>query len=136
MDMPPAYPATEVCISAAASHYNAHPDLIRAVLMTEGGRVGLVKRNTNGTVDIGPMQINSVHLKTLEPFSITQNRLANDLCLNIYIGTWLLQRSIILTGDFWKGVGNYHSRTPQLNQTYQRRVWNNYMVLQKRRQGA
>lgn len=76
MDMPAItqYDAREACIERAAAHYQAHPDLVRAVLRTEGGKVGQIRRNKNGTFDMGPMQVNSVHLPELARFGITQKR--------------------------------------------------------------
>ena len=40
-----------------------------------------------------------------------------------YIGTYLLQKGIVQSRNFWEGVGRYHSKTPALNQAYQKKVW-------------
>lgn len=131
MDMPVTAPhnPTETCIVRAASHYGAHPDIIRAVLKVEGGKPGQVRRNKDGSFDMGPMQVNSVHLPELAKYGITQAMLTNDECLNIHIGTYYLQKHIITTpgswtpSGYWKAVGKYHSATPERNVRYQYRVW-------------
>ncbi|MGC9271832.1 MAG: hypothetical protein ACP5E6_16945, partial [Acidiphilium sp.] len=53
------------CIDAAAGLYHLPPALFMILLHVEGGRPGFVSGNTNGTVDIGPMQINQIWLPTL-----------------------------------------------------------------------
>lgn len=135
MDMPAVtqYDVREMCIERAAAHYQAHPDLVRAVLRSEAGTVGKIRRNPNGSFDMGPMQINSVHLPELAKYGITQAMLTNDECLNIHIGTYILQKKIITTPQFWNGVGKYHSATPELNVKYQYRVWNNLLEVRGER---
>jgi len=132
MDMPAAFPpnlAEQQCIVQASAHYKAHPLLVQAVRLTENGRVGKIRMNSNGSFDMGPMQINSVHLPALANYGITKDMLVRDACLNIYIGTYQLQKEIILARDFWTGVGNYHSKTHGLNVSYQSRVWSNLQRL-------
>ncbi len=135
MDLPtiPQYDMREACIERAAAHYRAPPDIIRAVIRTEGGRPGQIRRNTNGSYDMGTMQINSVHLPELSKYGITREMLVNNDCLNIHIGTYYLQKHIIAAPHFWHGVGNYHSVTPTKNVSYQYRVWNNLNALRKER---
>jgi hypothetical protein len=132
MDMP-ALPQTEVCIVQAAAHYRAHPNLIRAVLKTEGGKVGQIRQNNDKrkSFDMGPMQINSRHLPELARYGITKDMLVNDECLNIHIGTYYLQRHIVTGSDLWRSVGNYFSTTPSLNVAYQYRVWNHLQKIQE-----
>lgn len=112
------------CVAGAAQHYRVHPAVILAVMRQEGGRVGQVSTNRNGTYDIGPMQINSSHLGELSRYGISRSALLNDGCLNIYIGTWLLKREMVASGSLWSGIGQYHSHTPSLSVDYQWRIWN------------
>jgi len=111
------------CVQAAATRYGLPMVLVEAVRRVEGGRVGEVSRNTNRTIDIGPMQINSIHLPTLERFGISEQELRDNGCLNIHIGAWMLHREILAAPDVWTGIGRYHSKTPELNRAYQKRVW-------------
>ncbi|TAL63610.1 MAG: conjugal transfer protein [Burkholderiaceae bacterium] len=118
----------DVCIRGAARHYGASEDVIRALIRTEGGTTGEVRHNKDGSVDMGLMQINSVHLTDRGPeglwrYGITANDLIYNECLNIYIGTWYVQMRVMKRGDLWKGIGDYRSRTPSLNVDYQWRVY-------------
>ena len=43
----------------------------------------------------------------------------NDVCYNIHIGTWILSSRINeVNGDVWRGIGNYHSKTPKYHNRY------------------
>lgn len=112
----------ERCVSAAAAAYSLPERVFRAVLRTEGGWAGLKKRNPNGTYDMGPGQINTIHLPALAKYGISEHMLVNDSCINIYVAAYRLRAEIERAGDFWRGVGNYHSRTPQFHQAYLQKV--------------
>lgn len=113
------------CVDTAAAAYGLPAHVFRAVLRTEGGWAGLKKRNTNGSYDLGPAQINTIHLPELSKHGITEHMLVHDACINIYVGAYRLKVEIERVGDLWRGVGNYHSRTPHLHQAYLKRVRGN-----------
>jgi hypothetical protein len=139
MDLPAAFPpylTEQQCIVMATAHYKAHPLLVQAVRMTENGKVGQVIVNKNGSSDLGPMGINTVNLPELSKLGITKDMLVQDGCLNIFIGTYYLQKAILKAPDIWTGVGNYRSKTPSYNLEYQRRVWSNLQKLQSQQRGA
>jgi len=52
----------ESCLLAAASAHRVPPAVLVILLNVEGGKLGRVSANTNGTVDIGPMQVNEIWL--------------------------------------------------------------------------
>lgn len=110
------------CAIRAGRYYNVSPYLIQTVLQIEGGVKGSKVRNSNGTYDYGPMQINTIwinELKRMENISVDKNRLINDVCYNIHIGAWIIATRINeVNGDVWRGVGNYHSKTPQHHNRY------------------
>lgn len=112
------------CIEQAAADYKLNPDLLRAIRQVEGGKVGMRSRNTNGTYDLGPMQINNgVWVPTFKAFGISERDLQNDPCVNVYAATWILRNEIARAdGDVWRGVGNYHSRTPRFHVRYRDKV--------------
>jgi hypothetical protein len=123
----------KTCALAAARRYHVHQELFLAVLATEGGRVGQVVRNRNGSYDMGPAQINSIHLPELARLGISREQVINDGCLNLQIGAWLLARALdgqspSNPGEFWRRVGNYNSATPAPNVTYQAKVWRNLVA--------
>lgn len=117
----------DVCIAGAARHYGTREDLIRALIRTEGGTTGEIRRNSDGSYDMGLMQINSIHLGDLGKYGIGPKDLIYNECLNIYIGTWYVQSRILRRGDVWKGIGDYRSRTPSINADYQWRVYKSLM---------
>ena len=110
------------CINQAAVTYYVPAKTIIAVLMTEGGKVGMASPNKNGTYDYGPMQINSVWLAKIAPYGYTQQQVQYDPCVNVLVGTWILSREIAEGQDYWQGIGNYHSHTLTFNQHYQKQV--------------
>lgn len=118
----------DYCVLTAAKHFSIHPDVIQAILKVEGGKVGTVSRNTNGSYDLGPMQINSIHLKNIKKHfpNVTWRELAYKPCVNIGVGTWILYNRLQETPNFWKGVGNYHSKTDKHRRTYLRKVYRAY----------
>lgn len=122
--------STDDCIDKAARLYHIPPTLLRAVLRTEGGRVGEIHENDNGSYDMGPAQINSIWLPVLARSGITRDMVLNDRCLNITIGAWILGQSMAGANPqnpaaFWQHVGDYNSHTPVYNHIYAIKVWNN-----------
>jgi hypothetical protein len=116
------------CIDAAAGLYHLPPALFMILLHVEGGRPGFVSFNTNGTVDIGPMQINQIWLPTLARHwhattRATFRAIRDNFCANVAAGGWILARSIHdADGHLWQGVAYYHSRTPRYQSAYLRAV--------------
>ncbi|MDH4602483.1 MULTISPECIES: lytic transglycosylase domain-containing protein [Pseudomonas syringae group] len=120
-------PMTSECIQKAASSYSIHPDVLYAILMVEGGTVGKnSKPNTNGSYDIGPAQINSMHRARLAALNISEDELRNNGCTNITVAAWHL--STVLTTDvlqsvtdqesYLRAIARYHSATPIYNEIY------------------
>ena len=119
------------CVQLAADRYGLDVALIQAILAVEGGGVGQAVRNSNGTADLGPMQINTVWLPLLAEYGITKEQLQHDRCINILVGSWILARQLkvaqYMDGPvqrrIWWGIGSYHSRTPKHNVKYSLKVW-------------
>lgn len=110
------------CINLAAMQYHVPAVIIIAVLKTEGGRVGHANSNKNGTIDYGPMQINSIWLDKLKKHGYSAHDLQYNPCLNVAAGTWILAQAIAEDQSIWKGIGNYHSHTYMKNLSYQYKV--------------
>ncbi|CAN7528810.1 transglycosylase SLT domain-containing protein [Pseudoxanthomonas sp. LjRoot168] len=117
------------CVAAASQRYRVPEVIIMAYLKTEGGSTGKQNRNTNASYDMGLMQVNDIHLRGaphyLERHGITRERLMNDACLNIHVGTYLAAYEISKAPNFWTGVGNYHSKTPPKREAYMRKFYRN-----------
>jgi soluble lytic murein transglycosylase-like protein len=134
-NLPPPIAATSVqvnmCINFASKRYQVNPLVIKAITVVEGGKIGMFSKNTNGTYDIGIMQINSIHLPEISKNfpKIGAYELAYNPCVNIAIGSWILKKRLSETNDFWTGVGNYHSKTPSKRKTYLKKIYPVYKDL-------
>lgn len=113
------------CLVSAAQRYHLPAPILQAVVLTEGGWKGLKKRNSNGSYDLGPAQINTIHLRELAQYGVSERQLMNDVCVNLHVAAYRLRFEINRVGDLWRGVGNYHSRTPSLSAAYRERVRKN-----------
>lgn len=101
------------CIVEAARCFQINPLLIKAIIWHESrNRQQAVNRNANHTIDIGIMQINTVHFKALKSLGIDENLLRESRCANVFSGAWVLKKNIDRYGYTWDGIGYYHSKTP------------------------
>jgi soluble lytic murein transglycosylase-like protein len=117
------------CVQKAAKHYGISPVIVKTLVDIEGGRIGTVRKNTNGTYDLGVMQLNTVNFDKIKKRfpDITHLDLILKPCVNIYVGTWFLSKSIIsANNNLLKGIGNYHSKTPSIHARYLKRFLNRY----------
>lgn len=114
------HPETAECIGIAAERFAVSETALWLILDVEGGTVGRVSQNTNGTVDIGPMQINSwwAHPNRLGRFGITYDDLLHNRCLNIYAAAWIFAQEYQREGDLVRAIARYHSPTPHLQHRY------------------
>ena len=118
----------ESCLKAAGAAHGLSPVVLVILLHVEGGRLGRVSGNTNATVDIGPMQVNEIwlpqiarHWRTSVPAAFTALR--DNFCANVEGGAWILRQGIDeARGDFWGGVGYYHSHNPDYKTAYLHKV--------------
>ena len=112
------------CLSAAADVYQLPPAVLVVLLNVEGGSLGHVSANTNGTVDIGPMQVNQIWLPQVAAHwhataAAAFAALRDSFCANIEAGAWILRQGLDEAhGDFWQGVGYYHSHDPEHKAIY------------------
>src|SRR3546814_15983173 len=113
-------PLTTECVVNAAALYHLPEPLVWTILYVEGGKVGTVSGNKNGTADLGPMQINTSWLKTLAPqYGITavelRSRLVWDGCFNVAIGSWILRHNIDGCRNFWCCVPRFKYSTSNMS---------------------
>ena len=102
-----------------------------AILATEGGKTGEALSNKNGTWDMGPFQVNTVHLNELAAMGISPDAVLRDGRVNAYAAAWLLRKEYRRTGNLWRAIGTYHSRTPHRRDAYIRRVKSNLERLRR-----
>lgn len=110
------------CINKAAVTYHVPATMIVSILKIEGGKKGMASRNSDGSYDYGPMQINSCWIKTIEKYGYTAHDIRFNPCANVMVGAWILATNIANSEELWRGVGNYHSHTPAFNQKYRYKV--------------
>ena len=128
---PPSFP-TAACFMQEATRNNISPHVLLAVMMTEGGRPGQQQLNSNSSVDLGPMQINTVWIPQLarhyqvHPTQVIE-KLTKNGCANVAIGAWILRQKINESnGDVWRGVMRYHSSNEARGYRYLQRVHVNF----------
>lgn len=110
-----------ICSIAAAVKYEIPANIMLAVAEKEGGKPGQVVRNSNGTVDVGTMQFNTVFLKELKRYGIDAVDIAAPGCYPYDVAAWRIRNHIKNdSGDIWTRASNYHSKTPKYNQIYRR----------------
>lgn len=98
-----------MCWEEASTAYGIPSEVLKAIAKTESG-FNNDARNTNsdGSTDIGMMQINSSWLPTLKKYDITRSDLATDPCLNLKVGAWILSNNIQKLGWNWDAIGAYN----------------------------
>ena len=90
----------------------------------EGGSVGTIHQDANGTADLGLMQVNTIWIPALAARARltpqeTETRLVNDACFNIAASALILRTYLAETNNaLLPAIGDYHSHTPALNTAY------------------
>lgn len=89
----------------------------------EGGWIGAEIANSDGSHDLGPMQVNSrwvdrIAKATRRPSHQVRQWLANDACFNVDVARWIFLSALRQKRDYWRAVGVYHSPTGWRQQRY------------------
>ena len=130
------------CINAASRAHRVPAVLLVMLLRVEGGRLGAVSQNTNDTVDIGPMQVNSIWVHQIAQRWGASNEAAykamrDNLCANMEAGAWILRAGLDEAhGDLWEGVAFYHSHSPEHQKRYLGLLWDQVSKLQLLKRAA
>ncbi|MFC3939319.1 invasion protein IagB [Pseudomonas gingeri NCPPB 3146 = LMG 5327] len=127
-------PLPAFCWDSAGRRHGIEPELLYAIAQVESGlRAQAVGHNSNGSRDIGLMQINSLHLPRLAARGITEQQLLEDPCLSVQVGATILAEFIERHGYGWTAVGAYNAGSGEDRQAarerYARKVWRLYRVL-------
>lgn len=124
--------ASAFCWNEAAARYHINASVLQSIGQHESGlKSTAINRNNNGTVDVGVMQINSIHFAELQSYGIVPSALWEP-CTNVMVGAFLLAKSIKKYGNTWEAVGAYHSRTPSLKERYALQVYRVFSRQEKR----
>lgn len=109
-------------MEGAGARYRINPVLLWSIAKLESGFApNAQNKNTNGSTDIGVMQINSAWLPTLKRYGIDRQTLLEP-CTNIYVGAWILAQNIQRYGYNWEAVGAYNAATQSKRVSYARKV--------------
>lgn len=89
----------------------------------EGGWLGAAVLNTNGSRDLGPLQINSWWVPRIaslvgRPVAHVHDWLRTDACFNATAARWIFLSALAESRDYWKAIGIYHSPTPWRQRSY------------------
>lgn len=116
------------CLMLAAQTYSVPPAVLVGIYQVEGGTVGqAVGPNSNGTYDLGPMQINTVWIPEMaERWGVSESTakqwIKDDPCTNMGVAAWIFRGHLEETGSLSKAIAHYHSRTPRFGYAYKRKV--------------
>lgn len=129
-----AFSASASCWHYASSEFGIESRLLKAIAHVESGmNPAAMGKNTNGTTDMGLMQINSSHLKRLEKLGVTPATLTSDSCQSLLIGASILADMMKVYGYSWEAVGAYNAGTRKdrhdLRMSYAQKVWRVYITL-------
>lgn len=115
-DLPPLH---QQCIYQTAKDYKVPIMALMSIWAVEGGETGKASRNKDGSFDYGAFQINTFWTnKFRDWFKINKEHIRDNFCMNVRAAGYILRYSInFKKGDFWEGVGMYHSmnKTKALN---------------------
>lgn len=102
-------PVVAVCIQLASERYQLPKLALYSIAAAEAGYPGLSKKNRNGTLDLGRMQINTSNLPELSKHGITAEMLRTDECANIQTGAWKLAKYLRKEeGDWYRAIARYN----------------------------
>lgn len=115
------------CIRIAARGYNWLEKTLWGLRAQEAGWLGAEVANSNGTHDLGPLQINSWWVPRIarligRPEHQVRHWLRDDACFNADVARWIFLSALDATGDYWKAVGAYHSPTTWRQRAYAAKV--------------
>ena len=116
------------CMALVASIYKLPPRVLPSIHAVEGGQVASVHSNTDGSQDLGLMQVNTRWVVPLARYTtqtpdFVRTSLLHRPCYNIAAAGLILRTYLNETrGDLMRAVGDYHSHTLPLNLAYQAMV--------------
>lgn len=111
------------CIARAAGGKDWLEKTLWGLRDQEGGWVGAEILNTNGSHDLGPLQINSWWVPRIaavlrQPEQDVRAWLKSDACFNADVARWIFLSALRSTGDYWAAIGVYHSPTAWRQRRY------------------
>lgn len=133
--------AQATCWDEAARYFNLDPHLLTAIAQVESGmNPEAINVNTNGSYDVGLMQINSIHLARLRKLGVDEVVLMRDPCVSVLVGASILAEMVSTYGYTWEAIGAYNAGTSErrhnLRMRYAWKVWQRYQRLKTQNTGS
>jgi len=113
------------CMLVVASTLGLPPRVLPVLQAMEGGAVGMVRMDSNGTADLGVMQVNTLWVPALAAQAglsetETRRRMIDEPCFNIAAAGLIMRHYLSETGGaLLPAIGDYHSHSRDLNAAYQ-----------------
>jgi soluble lytic murein transglycosylase-like protein len=110
------------CFDEAGNAYGINSGLLKGIAKVESGmNPNSVNINSNGSKDLGLMQINSSWISGMR---LDYGRLMSDPCYNVMTGARILKICIDKHGYEWKAVGCYNAVSSNKRVDYSWKVFN------------
>lgn len=109
----------QACIERASQTYGVPKRDILAIMKNEGAAPGVAAPDPNGTVDLGPMQVNTCHLPRLVRYGYSYSKLLDNPCANVMAGTWVFARCLQIEGNLINAVACYNAGPRDLAAAWQ-----------------
>ena len=102
-----------LCFGLVAARSGIPEGLLRAVAKIESNnRRDAIHVDSDGTYDVGVMQVNSSHFEELAAdYHVTEKILLERPCVNIAVGARILGGFLRRYGATWRAVGSYGAGT-------------------------
>jgi hypothetical protein len=112
--------------------YNVPFLLLKVIAISENSFLdpNLIKKNKNGTYDIGLFQINTAKITDKELKHIKKEDLKRPE-VSTNVAAFILRKIIIEKGYSWDSIGTYHSKTEKYKRKWLKRVKENFKYLKK-----
>lgn len=127
LDLPPSIAYGEIprqCVVETIQRYQLPPNLLVGVLGQENGRLGTASKNSNGSTDYGPAQVNSSWLTALRPYGVSARDLQWNACMNLWVSAWIMRRCLNkFNNNAWMAIGCYHTGENPKTDTHVRRMY-------------
>ena len=110
------------CFDEAGKTYGINPQLLQSIARIESNlNPNAINKNSNGSTDMGIMQVNSSWIASL---GLDSGRLVSDPCYNVMTGARILRHCIDKHGYTWEAVGCYNAVSRHKRVDYSWKVYN------------
>jgi|GEM_PF-462474 len=110
------------CFDEAGKTYGINPQLLQSIARIESNlNPNAINKNSNGSTDMGIMQVNSSWIASL---GLDSGRLVSDPCYNVITGSRILKYCIDKHGYTWEAVGCYNAVSRHKRVDYSWKVYN------------